>query len=343
VSAERVEQVLLAFAIGDAMGMPTQLLSRERSIALLESEGIFADAPADNPVCPGLARGTITDDTHQLLILGENLIENRGGFHAHSFASRMLQWENEMIAAGSQDLLGPSTKAALVELVRLADTRLVSLAGTTNGASMRIPVLGCAVPILPAKGANALVDQTLEINRLSHNSLEANLAAVIVAAIISAGIDGLSWTESLEVGFIAAEVLTERWGASPNDNIFSGLPENILFEVEHVSALGGKMAALEFIDSNIGTSLESRESVVAALAVALLAEGRPINAAQLGAALGGDSDTIAAIASAMVASSGHWGQDEVEAAYFVTEQNGLDFSVMASRLYDLRENYSDDI
>ena len=335
--------MLLAFAIGDAMGMPTQLLSRERSIALLESEGIFADAPADNPVCPGLARGTITDDTHQLLILGENLIENRGGFHAHSFASRMLQWENEMITAGSQDLLGPSTKAALVELVRLADPRLVSLAGTTNGASMRIPVLGCAVPILPAKGANALVDQTLEINRLSHNSLEANLAAVIVAAIISAGIDGLSWTESLEVGFIAAEVLTERWGASPNDNIFSGLPENILFEVEHVSALGGKMAALEFIDSNIGTSLESRESVVAALAVALLAEGRPINAAQLGAALGGDSDTIAAIASAMVASSGHWGQDEVEAAYFVTEQNGLDFSVMASRLYDLRENYSDDI
>ena len=335
--------MLLAFAIGDAMGMPTQLLSRERSIALLESEGIFADAPADNPVCPGLARGTITDDTHQLMILGENLIENRGGFHAYSFASRMLEWEREMIAVGSQDLLGPSTKSALVELQRLADPRLVSLAGTTNGASMRIPVLGCAIPIIPAKGANALVDQTLEVNRLSHNSLEANLAAVIVASIISAGVDGLSWEESLEVGFIAAEVLTERWGASPNDNIFSGLQENILFEVEHVSALGGKMAALEFIDSNIGTSLESRESVVAALAVALLAEGRPINAAQLGAALGGDSDTIAAIASAMVASSGHWGQDEVEAAYFVTEQNNLDFSAMASSLYDLRENYSDDI
>lgn len=343
MSAERVEQVLLAFAIGDAMGMPTQLLSRERSIELLESEGIFADAPADNPVCPGLARGTITDDTYQLLILAENLAQNNGRFEALSFAQEMLDWEKLMVGAGSQDLLGPSTKAALAELVRLADPRLVSLAGTTNGASMRIPVLGCAVPILPAKGANALVDQTLEINRLSHNSLEANLAAVIVAAIISAGIDGLPWNESLEVGFIAAEVLTERWGASPSENIFSGLPENILFEVEHVSALGGKMAALEFIDTNIGTSLESRESVVAALAVALLAEGRAINAAQLGAALGGDSDTIAAIASAMVASSGHWGQDEVEAAYFVSQQNNLDFSAMAARLYDLRQNYSDDI
>ncbi len=343
MSAERVEQVLLAFAIGDAMGMPTQLLSRERSIALLESEGIFADAPIDNPVCPGLARGTITDDTHQLMILGDNLLENFGYFEPRSFASRMLEWESEMIAIGSQDLLGPSTKAALVEVHGSTDPALISLAGTTNGASMRIPVLGCAVPILPAKGANALVDQTLEINRLSHNSLEANLAAVIVAAIISAGIDGLSWSESLEVGFIASEVLTERWGATPSENIFSGLPENILFEVEHVSALGGKMAALEFIDHNIGTSLESRESVVAALAVATLAEGRPINAAQLGAALGGDSDTIAAIASALVASSGHWGQDEVEAAYFVTQQNNLDFSQMATRLYDLRQNYSDDI
>jgi ADP-ribosylglycohydrolase len=343
VSAERVEQVLLAFAIGDAMGMPTQLLSRERSIELLEAQGIFADAPLDSPVCPGLVRGSITDDTHQLMILGENLMENRGGFDPRTFASRMLEWEREMIAAGSQDLLGPSTKAALLQVHGSTAPELISLSGTTNGASMRIPVLGCAIPILPAKGANALVDQTLEINRLSHNSLEANLAAVIVAAIISAGIDGLPWNESLEVGFIAAEVLTERWGASPNENIFSGLPENILFEVEHVSALGGKMAALEFIDTNIGTSLESRESVVAALAVALLAEGRPINAAQLGAALGGDSDTIAAIASAMVASSGHWGQDEVEAAYFVTELNEIEFSTMAAQLYDLRQNYADDI
>ena len=338
-----MEQVLLAFAFGDAMGMPTQLLSRERSIALLEEHGIFADAPFDNPVCPGMIRGTITDDTHQLIILGENLIEHAGRFEARSFATRMLEWEREMIAAGSQDLLGPSTKSALVELLRLADPRLVSLPGTTNGASMRIPALACSIPILPAVGANALVDQTLEVNRLSHNSLEANLASVIVAAIISAGIDGLTWQESLEVGFIAAEVLTERWGASPSDNIFSGLPENILFEVEHVAALGGKMAALEFIDTNIGTSLESRESVVAALAVASLAEGRPINAAQLGAALGGDSDTIAAIASAMVASSGHWGQDEVEAAYFVTELNELDFAPMATSLFDLRKNYSDDI
>jgi ADP-ribosylglycohydrolase len=343
VSAERVEQVLLAFAIGDAMGMPTQLLSRERSIEILEAEGIFADAPADNPICPGLARGTITDDTYQLLILAENLIDNRGAFEPRSFANRMLDWEKQMIAADLHDLLGPSTKAALVMAQGSADPDSVSLAGTTNGASMRIPVLGCAVPILPAAGANALVDQTLEINRLSHNSLEANLASVIVAAVISAGIDGLPWTESLEVGFIASEVLTERWGASPSENIFSGLQENILFEVEHVAALGGKMAALEFIDSNIGTSMESRESVVAALAVASLAEGRPINAAQLGAALGGDSDTIAAIASAMVASSGHWGQDEVEAAFFVTELNQLDFSAMSARLFDLRKNYSDDL
>ena len=338
-----MEQVLLAFAIGDAMGMPTQLLTRDRAIALLEAEGIFADAPADSEICPGLERGSITDDTHQLLILAEHLVAHGGRFEPRVFASAMLDWEKVMAGTGSLDLLGPSTKAALAEVQGSKDPALVSLAGTTNGASMRIPALACAIPILPAVGANALVDQTLEINRLSHNSLEANLASVIVAAIISAGIDGLTWEESLEVGFIAAEVLTERWGASPTENIFSGLPENILFEVEHVAALGGKMAALEFIDSNIGTSLESRESVVAALAVATLAEGRPINAAQLGAALGGDSDTIAAIASAMVAASGHWGQDEVEAAYFVTQQNGLDFSQLSAGLFDLRQNYQDEI
>lgn len=340
MSAEKVEQVLLAFAVGDAMGMPTQLLSRDAAIELLEAQGMFADAPVNSPVCPGLTRGSITDDTAQLMILAENLIATGGKFEASSFANSMLIWEEQMASVGSLDLLGPSTKAGLMAARQSSDSKY---AGTTNGAAMRIAALGSAVPILPAKGANALVDQTLEINRLTHNSLEANLAAVIVAAIISAGIDGLPWDESLEVGFIASEVLTERWGASPSQNIFSGLPENILFEVEHVAALGGKMAALEFIDKNIGTSMESRESVVAALAVASLAEGRPINAAQLGAALGGDSDTIAAIASALVASSGHWGQDEVEAAYFVTQTNQLDFGSMAASLYDLRQNYADDI
>ena len=343
MSAERVEQVLLAFAIGDAMGMPTQLLSRERSIALFEKEGIFVDAPADNEICPGLERGTVTDDTYQLMILAENLIANRGGFDPRSFAAKMLHWESTLVDSGSHDLLGPSTKAALVRLSESDDPSSIALPGTTNGASMRIPALGCSIPIIPAVGANALVDKTLEINRLSHNSLEANLASVIVATIVSAGVDGLPWDQSLEVGFVAAEVLTERWGASPNDNIFSGLMENILFEVEHVAALRGKMAALEFIDKNIGTSLESRESVVAALAVATLAEGRPINAAQLGAALGGDSDTIAAIASAMVAASGTWGQDEVDAAFFVTSKNNLNFAPMADGLFNLRQNYRDAI
>ena len=338
MSAEKVEEVLLAFAIGDAVGMPTQLLSRDEAIELLEEQGLFADAPGNSEVCPGLTRGTITDDTHQLMILADNLIATGGKFDAATFAESMLLWEEQMTASGSLDLLGPSTKAGLLAARAGADS---TYAGTTNGASMRIGALGLAIPILPAKGANALVDQTLEINRLTHNSLEANLAAVIVAATISAGIDGLNWEESLEVGFIASEVMTERWGASPNENIFSGLSENILFEVEHVAAIGGKMAALEFIDRNIGTSLESRESVVAALAVASLAEGRAINAAQLGAALGGDSDTIAAIASAMVASSGHWGQDEVEAAFFVTSTNDIEFGSMAQSLYELRQNYAD--
>jgi ADP-ribosylglycohydrolase len=57
------------------------------------------------------------------------------------------------------------------------------------------------------------------------------------------------------------------------------------------------------IDSQVGTSLATEESVPAAFAIASLFRDRPWDAARHAASLGGDSDTIAAMAGAMVGAS----------------------------------------
>ena len=340
---DRIKQVLEAFALGDAAGMPTQLLSHSRALELISQDGPFGAAPDDHEICPGLPGGTITDDTHQLLILADNLISFQGLFDQASFASELLAWEARMAASGSSDLLGPSTKAALLALAQSSNPSEVSFAGTTNGGAMRVAAIACAVPILSVAGAESMIRQVVEVNRLSHNSPAANIGCIAVSSMISAGLDGIDYGMSIDVVKNAAMFMTEHLGASQDENYIGERLDDILFEVDHAHAVGGDEQALDYIVREVGTSLESRESVLAAFAVAHLAQNSPMRAAVNGARLGGDSDTIAAMAAAMVAAFGVWEAPEQMAWAKVARVNDLDFSSRATELARLRENYRDDI
>lgn len=344
MNASRIHHVLEAFAFGDAIGMPTQMLSHDRALQVLSEDGVMGSAPEDNPVCAGLAGGTITDDTHQMLILADNLLAGEGDFDARKFAFALLQWEANMAATGSQDLLGPSTKAALLALAQVTDPYEVTLAGKTNGAAMRIPAVACAIPIMSVKGAEALLAKIIEVNRISHNSPAANIGCAAIATMISAGIDGLDYDIALDTAKMAAQVMCERLECDPTENYIALRLTDVLFEVDHALAVGGELQALRFIVDEVGTSLASNESVLAAFAVAHLsvsAEQGAFEAAVLGAKLGGDSDTIAAMASAMVAAFGRWSGFDEKAALAVRSTNQLDLEPRANALARLRENYRD--
>ena len=331
---ERALRVLSAFAVGDALGMPTQLLSRERA-SLLLAEGVFVKAPSDHEICPDLPAGTITDDTDQTLILADHLIDNLGEFDSDAFAASLLEWEALMKAKGSLDLLGPSTKAAL-EMVATEGSANVSLAGTTNGASMRIPAVGLINSVIPATEAQFLVDQVRAVNRISHNSWQANVAATFVAVVISSGLDGFDLDTAFNVGFIAAELQAELMGANFADSVFARLRDVGFAEVSTVFATLGEHFGLEFLEGNFGTSLESEQSVVTAVALAALSPNDPYQAALWAAKLGGDSDTIAAISAAMVAACGGWSEQMDWASEFVIRTNKLELNDRAERLVAFR-------
>ena len=68
MDARTIDRALGAFAgvaLGDATGMPTQTLSRERIAALYGDVTDFRDAALGQPVCAGLEAATITDDMEQ--------------------------------------------------------------------------------------------------------------------------------------------------------------------------------------------------------------------------------------------------------------------------------------
>jgi len=89
-STSRAAGALYGLALGDALGMPTQMLSREQITArygpVLTG---FHSAPADHPLAAGMPTGSVTDDTEQALLLAELLIDGAGSIDAALLARRL--------------------------------------------------------------------------------------------------------------------------------------------------------------------------------------------------------------------------------------------------------------
>ena len=110
---DRALGALYGLAVGDALGMPTQALPRDVVARLFGELDGFRAGPMENELSAGLAAGRTTDDTDQAVIVAECLVAGRGRVDPDLLARRLLGWQDRMVAAGSADLLGPSTLRAL--------------------------------------------------------------------------------------------------------------------------------------------------------------------------------------------------------------------------------------
>ncbi|MDH6219018.1 ADP-ribosylglycohydrolase family protein [Streptomyces pseudovenezuelae] len=327
----RAAGALYGLALGDALGMPTQMLSRPHIVArygpLLAG---FQPADADHPLAAGMPAGAITDDTEQALLLARLLIEGGGRIDAAELARRLVAWEDDMRARGSLDLLGPSTKRAVEQVLAGVPVDEVGRFGTTNGVAMRIAPVGIAVP---AADPSALVDRVVEADRLTHDTGVAHAGAAAVAAAVSAGLDGASVPEAIEVGVSAARLGVERghWVAAAD------VAERIVWATGLVRGLPiGQVC--DRVYALVGTSLATQESVPAAFAMLAASPDDPWRTVRLAASVGGDCDTIAAVAGA-VAGACH-GVDAFPAdarATLVRVNPRLDLHGTAAALLALRE------
>ncbi|MFI6252912.1 PfkB family carbohydrate kinase [Streptomyces sp. NPDC051016] len=104
---DRLDRALGAFyglALGDALGMPTQVMSRQDVVRVYGAITGFASARPDNPVSAGMPAGSVTDDTEQAVLVGRLLVEGDGRIDPLRLARELLDCEREMKAKGSFDL-----------------------------------------------------------------------------------------------------------------------------------------------------------------------------------------------------------------------------------------------
>jgi ADP-ribosylglycohydrolase len=338
----RARGALYGLAIGDALGMPTQMLSRPQIVARWGAflTG-FEPAPPGHPIAAGLPAGAITDDTEQAVLLGRLLVEGHGTIDPRELAEALVSWERDVAARGSLELLGPSTKRAIAAILAGTPPEQAGAFGTTNGAAMRAAPVGIAVnldlpePSVPPGQAarpalSTLVDRVEAASSITHDTGIALAGAAAVAAAVSAGVSGAGIGEATAFAADAAGIAAGRghWVAGAD------VAARIEWATRLVAGRDPAEAA-ELIYTLVGTSLATQESVPAAFAVLAAVPGDPWQACLLAASLGGDSDTIAAMTGA-VAGACHGVGAFPPAAIAVIDAHGLGLAALADDLYALR-------
>ena len=357
---DRARGALYGLAIGDALGMPTQMLSREQIIdrwgPLLAG---FEPAPPGHPIAAGMPAGAVTDDTEQAVLLGRLLLSGR--VDPRELADGLIAWERDMTARGSLDLLGPSTRRAIDAVLAGTPPEQAGRFGDTNGAAMRIAPVGLSVRVdVTAKAEDgsydvtALVDAVQQASLVTHNTSVALAGAAAVAAAVSAGLSSraAAGTERVAAATDAAVAAAAlgcergrwvagadvaariRWAAGLVSERSEPAVAYPFFGTRPVSGWSATEAA-EVIYSLVGTSLATQESVPAAFAVLSAFPEDPWEACLLAASLGGDTDTIAAMAGA-VGGACHGLSAFPPHAVEVIDAQGLALADLADSLLALR-------
>ena len=326
----RAYGALAGLALGDALGMPTQAMSPQQIQTVYGHVTGLVDGDKSQPYAPGMAAGSVTDDTEQALLIASLLLKGHGSglnLDAGEFSHALLAWEDSMIERGSLDLLGPSTKAALERVRAGEDPLRVGGEGTTNGAAMRVTPIGIAAS---TSDRQLFADAVWSSCQVTHATRQGFQSAALVAAAVSLGIDAgaadvtaLLWEA---VDFVRS--LPERGAWSPEPDVVAATHRALKLAAQPSSSL-------EWLAEQIGTAVASAQAIP--MAFALLARDPSPRALLQAANLGGDTDTIGAIAGAILGASLGVEVFDAYGLAQVEQVSQLDLPSVATDLLSLRD------
>jgi len=350
-----VSSVLEAFAVGDAMGMPTEFMTRrEISEQFGEISSLIpAECSAHHDDLPS---GSVTDDTEQTLYLLRRYCHD-GEVSVGGTMSALLAWIRETDAVAKR-YIGPSSLKALQAIENGASAETAGTTGTTCGGIMRTlaPVLCCHVAstasVNPAgsvgsdsagsetdvcvrKNTDAFENELLRCIRdcllPTHNTSPALEAAGAYGYAVAAALRGAALDEILDAALRGAG---RACALAPYASCGASSACRIRFLAAYVPAVASSSELLDFLFGVFGTGLESADVCSAVFGLFLHAKKDVWLAIRLASQIGGDTDTIAALAGALCAAYAGGHNIPVEIVDTVRSVNHLDVSAVATQLQE---------
>jgi ADP-ribosyl-[dinitrogen reductase] hydrolase len=283
ILGSRFVGAMVGFAVGDALGMPTQFLSRDEIRNYYGKPVTTFVRAHEGHASQFLPQGSYTDDTQMMLATAECLVEC-GSMEPARQADALLSW-----------YLNTTPHRTPMRANELACKHLASGKGWNKsgvfsggcGAAIRMPPIG----LLYFRNTEALVRAALDDCVITHTDPHAKAASVAVAYLI-------------------ARLVQSNEHTSPGDQV--------LEIADRVHLIDANMAALlrwvtqivhlrpEEALFEIGTSSDALEAVPAA-AYCFLKHPRQFAEAVLAAVNAGDaSDSIAALTGSFVGALTGW-------------------------------------
>lgn len=314
----KIAGALYGMALGDAMGMPAELWGRQRARQFFgEKIRDLMDGPAENDVAFNYKKGQFTDDTGQALVLLDSIESTNYQPDASDIAKRMLEWA-EKEHAFENNILGPTSKVALANFRDGIEDTTITDKALSNGSAMRIAPIGCL--FLPDE-KEKIVDYVYGVSRATHTSDVTIAGASMIAVGVSSALVNNDFDKVVE------DILEiENLGYEKGCETFSPrLKERVQIGLEIAKKYcEDEDTFLKKVYDVIGAGVGIIESVPAAVSIAYYAQD-PNRSCLMCANLGGDTDTIGAMATAICGA--FTGANKIKPSYIATlqTQNDVDF------------------
>ena len=164
---EQIYGCLMGIAVGDAVGLPLENLSRSRINRWLK------DGPIKHRLI--LRMGLVSDDTEHSCLVGQSLIQSKEDpdLFGRDLAKRLKWW-----LAGLPAGTGRATAKACLKLWLGWNYQNAGMWSAGNGPPMRAPIIGVAV-----KDWRRAVELVQISSRITHSDPKATYGALAVAAV----------------------------------------------------------------------------------------------------------------------------------------------------------------
>ncbi len=323
----QISGCIAGLALGDAFGMPGQPTPEstlERNNGPITT--LLPPPPGDVTGHAGLQAGHATDDTTAMLAIVEAIIQHKA-LTQEIVAEAIINWVEEL-GGLETPYIGPSTKRAVRALLEGVPASESGKFGWTNGAAMRVAPIGFLYPNDLDATVKAAVDSAYPTHA---TSTACGGAAAVACAVNQIAAQSSLGKASVDDVITAAIYGAEQGEALGIERTAPSLRARITFAVD--LTMGNRPHDLVQRDlyDLVGTGMGTYESVPSALALFYLAKGDPLQTLKLCANIGGDTDTMAAIAGALCGTlHGYYGlpQDMVRTVEVV---NNYDFIDVAER------------
>lgn len=289
---DKISGALYGMALGDAMGMPSELWGSQRLRDFFGGEITeFLDGPKENEVAVNYKKGQFTDDTAQALVILDSLEATKYIPDAKDIAKRMLEWAKKENAF-ENNILGPTSSVALANFRDGVSASKITDNALSNGSSMRIPPIGC---FFNPNQKIELVHYVYEVSKATHSS-DVTIAG---ASMIAEGVASAIVNDNFDT--VLKDILSvEEYGYKKGSETFSPrLFERVKIGIQIAKEYKGNDDAFsKKIYDVVGSGVGIIESVPAAISIAYYTQN-PNKSCLISANLGGDTDTIGAMSTAI--------------------------------------------